>query len=343
MGTGTLCTTVLLAAVTVLAHAQNSPAQQQIEEARRAAAAGSASAFAVRLRAGLGADWPPGIYSFYNAPRPFCFAYTIPGEWIPTQRNAVVRSNDGTATAGVTFVPPRTLERAEGSTMVERARNVAVREYEKSLRQTLTGVALLPFESARPGTWRLAADPVALPDGRRRPLPLHVIVDLSPHTVAEVNVSGTADDMGLARRIVDGIRTAADANCYMADTERLIKAMDAAVPEPPDPRDAAYAKAMRDARSDTTHPDYREWYRTRLFPEFNRLFETALRTCVAQVGHNGLIAMGLAFSLDREGAIKRIDWREDTALNTCVEPLLRKLRFASAPKDDFHVALESNP
>ena len=343
MKTRTMCVTLLLATATGATHAQNKSVQQQMEEARRAASTGGASAFVVRPRAGLGTDWPPGIYSFYNAPRPFCFAYMIPGDWTPTQRNAVVRSKDGAQTAGVTFLPPRTLERTEGASMVERARNLAVREYEKSLRQSLTGVELMPFESSRAGTWRLSAQAIALPDGRRRDFPLHVIVDLSPHTVAEVNVSGTADDAGLARRIVDGIRTTSDANCYLAETERLIKAMDVAVAEPPDPRDAAYALATRNARSDTTHPDYRDWYRTRFFPEFNRFFGAALNTCAAQVGQSGPIVMGLAFTLDREGAIKRIDWREDTAMGKCVEPLLRKQRFAPAPKDDFHVALESNP
>ena len=68
MKTRTMCVALLLATATGATHAQNKSVQQQMEEARRAASTGGASAFVVRPRAGLGTDWPPGIYSFYNAP-----------------------------------------------------------------------------------------------------------------------------------------------------------------------------------------------------------------------------------------------------------------------------------
>ena len=314
-----------------------------MEEARRSAATGRASVYAIRPGSGLDPAWPSGIYVFYNATKPFCYAYVIPGEWYLTQRGDMVRSKDGQAASGVTFLPPRTLEGVEGATLIERARSVAVRQYEKALRQTLLGVELVPFESSRAGTWLLKAQPIALPNGQRSKFPLHVILDLSPHTVAEINVHGTPDDDNLARRIVETIRTTTAAECYWADLERMFKAMDVAKPEPADPRELAYAQAFRQAKSDTTHLEYQRWYRDQFFPDFNRFFEAALRKCSAQVGHVGPLVMGLVLTLDRRGAVTRVAWREETAFSKCLEPLIQQQRFPPAPKDDFHVGLESNP
>lgn len=54
-------------------------------------------------------------------------------------------------------------------------------------------------------------------------LPIHIIVDLSPHTVAEINVTGTGDDEHLARRIIENLKTTSDPECYLADLERMYK------------------------------------------------------------------------------------------------------------------------
>jgi len=196
--------------------------QQKMDESRRAAANGEVEVFSI----GSGAPWEPGTYVYNNSPRPFCYAYTIPGEWVGVRNQpGVFRSKDGRSVAGVTVLPPRRLEGVEGATLVERARTYSVRQREREFRQPLANVELVPFESARPGTWQLKAAPLAVPDGRTMPFPMYVIVDISPHTVAEINVMGVGDHAQLARRIIESIKTTTEPQCYLGDLERLYKFM----------------------------------------------------------------------------------------------------------------------
>ena len=163
---------------------------------------------------------------YNNSPRPFCYAFTIPGGWDAVRnRPGVFRSKDGKSFAGVTFLPPQRLEGVEGATLVERARNYSVRQREREFRQTLANVELLPFESARAGTWHLKAAPITSPDGRGIPFPMYVIVDFSPYTVAEINATGTGDHAQLARQIIESLKTTVEPECYLADLERLYKFM----------------------------------------------------------------------------------------------------------------------
>lgn len=226
MRLGTVCLLLFIAIGSCPTRAQQ-PAWQQkmeesMEESRRAAANGEAETFKI----GSGTPWAPGTYVYNNSPRPFCYAFAIPGEW-NTARNrpGVFRSKDGRSTVGVTFLPPQRLEGVEGATLVERARTYAVRQLEHELRQPLANVELVPFESARPGTWQLKAAPIAARDGRTMPFPLYIIVDFSPHTVAEINAIGIEDPMQLARQIIEGLKTTVEPACYLADLERLYKFM----------------------------------------------------------------------------------------------------------------------
>jgi len=197
--------------------------QEEMDQARQAAARGESTSVVIRAGANSAANVASGVYVFYNNPRPFCYAYVIPGEWYPVS-GGLLRSKDGRSLAGLTFRAPREIERMAGATVIERGRNAAVAQLERDMHQALTDVALKPFESARPGTWQLTAGPIRARDGRQFPFPLYVLVDLSPHTVAEVNVSGTADDEGLARRIVESLRTTTEPACYIADLEALHRA-----------------------------------------------------------------------------------------------------------------------
>lgn len=222
MKLGTVCLAVALAIGSFPISAQQLLWQKGMDESRRAAAKGEAEIFSI----GSGAPWPPGTYVYNNSPRPFCYAFTIPGEWDAVRNQpGVFRSKDGRSSAGVTFLPPQRLEGVEGATLVERARNYAVRQREREFRQPLTNVELVPFESARPGTWHLKAGPIAARDGRTMPFPMYVIVDFSPHTVAEINAMGTVDQAQLARRIIESLKTTVDPECYLADLERLYKFM----------------------------------------------------------------------------------------------------------------------
>lgn len=317
--------------------------QAKMESERRDAAAGNVSVFAITPRSGLDASWAAGVHVYYNAPRPFCYAYVFPGEWYPLRSKPGVRSKDSSAIAGVTFLPPRTFEGADGATLINRARDIAVREHEKALRQTLSAVEMVPFESSRPGTWLLKAAPIALPNGQRANFPLHVMLDLSPHTVAEINVYGTGDDAGMARRIIETLRTTTDAECFFADLERLFKAIEVAKPEPPTAAELAYTLAGRQAKSDVTNPVFQNWYQNRMRPAFNRLFGAALQECSAKFESKGARAIGLVFTVDTSGAVNNVNWRETTRFNQCLEPLLRQQRFPAAPQDQFHFGVESNP
>jgi len=207
------------------AHAQTPLWQKEMDEANRSAANGENTAIVVRPNSKPQAEWAVGVHVFYNAPRPFCYAYVVPGERLPVPgRGSLLRSREGQTLVNVNFIPPRRLESIEGDTVLERGRKAAVRELERALRQPLVDAILVPFESARTGTWRLTAAPISRRDGQKLPLPLHIIVDLQPHTVAEVNVVDSGADEDLARRIVSSLRTTTDPACYSSDMERMFKA-----------------------------------------------------------------------------------------------------------------------
>ena len=201
--------------------------QQEVDDAKRAAANGDNTALVVRPGSSLAASWPIGTYVFYNAPQPFCYAYVVPGEWIAVPgQGGLLRSKDGKMVVNVTFVPPAKLAATAGATTLERGRNAAIRELELALHQSLAETVLVPFESARAGTWQLKAAPISRRDGQKTPFPLYVIVDLSPHTIAEINVQNSGDDKLLARQIVDGMKTTNQPDCFLPDLERMLKASD---------------------------------------------------------------------------------------------------------------------
>jgi hypothetical protein len=195
--------------------AQRPALKQLLDEAHRSAAAGNAYDLNIEGK---------GIFTFYNNPRPFCYTYMIPGDWKPGEEAGLYRSKDGRAVVGVLFWPARNLERTEGANLVERASKNIVPSYEKRLGQSLTGVELMPFESARPGTWKLKAATVKQ-EKLLISLPTKIIVDLSPDAVVVITAGGTIDDDGLARRIIKTIRTTSNPECYFPLLETMLKAM----------------------------------------------------------------------------------------------------------------------
>lgn len=192
--------------------ASSRPASQPLmETARRMAAQGKA--FVI--------EGPSGIVAFYNNPRPFCYMYMVPGEW----RGAgpgVYRSKDGQAIVEVAFILARALEGVEGRSLVERARTRLARDDEKALGHPLTGVELVPFESARQGTWKWQAP--ARQGERQIVFPTRIIVDGGSDAVALITVGRTPDD-GLAQRIVGTLRTTSNSECYWPVLEKMLKAM----------------------------------------------------------------------------------------------------------------------
>lgn len=195
--------------------------QQRMDHARRVAAAGR-NYVIVSSPLKAEASGSGGVYVFYNNPRPFCYMYTIPGDWVVAPQPNAYRSKDGKAFVGVSFDLPRNLEGAEGATLVERARNAFTRWYEKASEQPVTAAKLVPFESARGGTWKWTALPVMRGEGQSSPT--RIIVDLSPDAVVHITVRGTADDDGLARRVIERLKTTTTPECYFPVLEHMLRA-----------------------------------------------------------------------------------------------------------------------
>ena len=195
--------------------------EQQMEQARRHAAAGDNYVLLVRPLSEE-ASGAGGVWVFYNNPNPFCYTYMIPGDWIAAREPNAYRSKDGRAFAGVLFWLPQDLEGIEGATLVERARNLVTGEHEKALGQRLPGAKLSPFESAQSGTWKWAAAPLAQGD-RQIDFPTKVLIDLSPRAVVQITVAGTPDDDSLARLIIESLRTTSDPECYWSLLENMLK------------------------------------------------------------------------------------------------------------------------
>lgn len=167
-----------------------------------------------------------GVYVFYNNPRPFCYTYMVPGEWVGSPRERAYRSKDGRAFAGVRFLLPSTLAGEDGATLVERAGSYITRLYKREYGRALVGIEFVPFASLRPETWQWRAAPITntVP---RVDFPAKLIVDLSPDAIAQVTVVGTTDDqqLQLARQIVESLRTSKDPECYFSVLESMYKAM----------------------------------------------------------------------------------------------------------------------
>jgi hypothetical protein len=203
---------------------QQSKLQGLMDDAHRMAASGKVFVLHFRpikaVARGTGA-----IYVFYNNPRPFCYTYMIPGDWVSGREAGSYVSEDGRAFVGVLFELSKNFEGLEGATLVQRAEKSISREYEKALGVRLAGIELDPFESARPGTWKWQADPVTQ-GNHEITAASKFIIDLNPHeAVAIITIQGTPDDDGLARRIIETLKTTSNPECYWPVLEPLLKSV----------------------------------------------------------------------------------------------------------------------
>lgn len=190
--------------------------QQRMAHARSLAAKGQE--YVAVINSTDGPAGSSGVFVFYNNPSPFCYTYMIPGSWERADNG--YRSKEGEGLVDVVFVLPQQLEGIKGATLVERARNFETRGYETALGQALADVDLIPFESSRQGAWLWRAAPVSR-NGQTVVLPSKVIVDLGPDAVVVISVMGTPDDHGLARRVIEGLRTTSNEDCYYSVLEKL--------------------------------------------------------------------------------------------------------------------------
>ena len=196
-------------------YAQRQDRQEMMNRARLAAKQGEE--YILNVRGG-------GVFVFYNNSNPLCYTYRIPGEWSASPEERAWRSKDGRQFVGVLFTRSKDLKGFDAGTLVERAGASISRGYETASKRSLTGVRLAAFESALPGTWKWTADPVRQGDQEIR-IPTKIIVDFSPDAVAVLTVAGTADDDGLALRILSTLRTTKESECYFPVLDASLKAM----------------------------------------------------------------------------------------------------------------------
>src|SRR5262249_26105616 len=158
--------------------------------------------FAIPPSANVKANQSPGLYEYYNGLRPFCYAYVIPGDW-KVGPGPTAYSRDGRVIASVRFRPPSEFRGVSADNLLDRARELAVRDIERIHNggHPLVDVELVPFESARAGAWLLKAAPIYQREGRQV-FPAFVIVDLRLNTVAEITVLAASGAEDLARQIV---------------------------------------------------------------------------------------------------------------------------------------------
>jgi hypothetical protein len=197
------------------------PTSQRLKEARAAAEAQEEYVLHVK-----GAGDNSGVFVFYNNPRPFCYTYRIPGEWVAAPSERAFRSKDGQAFVGVAFLLSTMFDGIEGATLIERVRNFTTRDIQQRYRllQPPT-VELTPFTSARPGTSRLRFAPVADQTRRLIGFAPKILVDLSPAAIGQITLRDTPDDDGLARLTIETLRTTTDPNCYWS----VLEAMEASI------------------------------------------------------------------------------------------------------------------
>lgn len=218
-------TAVLPLLLALAAFAQQPRWQNEINDDKGRAARGQTTTFAIPPGAKVRANWPPGLYEYYNGTRPFCYAYVIPGDW-KVGPGPTVYSRDGRVIASVRFRPPSDFRGVTADNLLERARELAVRDIERNHNRgrPLVGVELMPFESARGGAWLLKAAPIYQREGRQV-FPAFAIVNLGLNTVAEITVIAASGAEDLARQIVGTIRTSTEPACFLPELERLYKEM----------------------------------------------------------------------------------------------------------------------
>jgi len=174
------------------------------------------------LQAGTGQSG--GVYVFYNNPRPFCYTYMIPGNWVDASQPNLYRSTDGSAIVGVVFNHAQSLEGVEGSTLVERATNAFKYWVERVSGQPASKARLVRFESARAGTWKWMDLPI-MPEEVGEDGPTRIVVDLSPDAVVHITVGGTAADDALARRVIETLGITKAPECYFPLLEEMLQSM----------------------------------------------------------------------------------------------------------------------
>jgi len=193
---------------------------KKMEEARQFAQSGKEFV----LNAQGKSEESSNVYIFYNNPYPLCYYYIIPGKWKYSPQEDAYRSEAGQSYISLDFMLSQRLKKFEGSTDLERLKNLTITSYEAQLGQRLSGVEVAAFQSPRSETWKWRADPVPVQGGLHH-LPPKIFVALDTVGFASITVSGTNDDDEFVRRILGTMKTTHSPDCFWKDLEAVLKSI----------------------------------------------------------------------------------------------------------------------
>lgn len=152
-------------------------------------------------------------YYFNNNRSRLCYTYKILGKWQPTAESALLRSADGRAVVGVLLFSAQELDEYVGNDLVTRASNRITKIYEKSVGKPLANVKLEAIP--RVGAMKWSAT-LTVERGRQRKemQTSKIFAEIVAGWVAQITVSGTSDDDGLALHILEILGTTSEPECY---------------------------------------------------------------------------------------------------------------------------------
>lgn len=151
-------------------------------------------------------------YYFNNNADRLCYTYKIPGKWRSSGQSGLLRSEDGQAYAGIFLYSAKELEEFEGPDLVTRAARLLTRSYEKRLGLSIDRESLVPFKSQQSGTIKWSISWPRERGGQYRAS--KIFVEIAPRWVAQITVTGAADEDALARHILETLNSTSDPECY---------------------------------------------------------------------------------------------------------------------------------
>lgn len=193
---------------------QTDPSYEELlKGARRAASKGTEFSLLIP-----GKDAAAVVY--YNKPNPYCFAYSIPGEWRYGKAPGSWQSRDGQDFVGVFPWEAKDFRRYKGETPVEKAAASFARDYEKQIKQPVQGATLTQIEHSSLRIWKWSAPPVKY-KGRDAQLGTKYIIEVGADGLLVLTVLSRNQDE-LAQKILASLKTSTEAPCFLPELEKLL-------------------------------------------------------------------------------------------------------------------------
>lgn len=165
---------------------------------------------------------------FYNNPKPFCYEYSLPGDWGYGPNPGSWRSKDGRFLIGVQPLQSTDLRDYDGGTLAEKASAFFVKDYEKQLGTRVDGASVAPLSEGPARIWKWSAPPVPY-QGIQAHLASKYIVEVGTNGLLILTVSGANSD-GLSQQILDSVKTSFTAPCFFPEFEELLRTVSKSMP-----------------------------------------------------------------------------------------------------------------